>query len=333
MASVSHAIERMRYWCDEADLGYDQGNRWDIRPGGECDCSSLVIHVLREAGFDTGAATYTGNMSRELTARGWARLDPDGDPAPGDVLLSDGYHVALYLGAGLLGQASIDETGDIWGGASGDQTGYETNTRPYYDYPWDAYLRYTGTDTTSQGPTGGTTTLNPNGYDTDYVAQVQQLLAARGYDIGPDGADGLLGPNTWRAVRAFQADHGLDVDGIPGPHTLATLQTTTGYRDVTAIQTAVHTDPDNIVGPVTRAHVHAVRCASTWGGVTFPYGVEYAQTAVGTDPDGIWGEASMTAHDTTTTAVQTAVGADPDGIWGPQTDTLTRTALDAGEQA
>ena len=41
----------------------------------------------------------------------------------------------------------------------------------------------------------------------------------------------------------------------------------------------------------------------------------------------------MTAHDTTTTAVQTAVGADPDGIWGPQTDTLTRTALDAGEQA
>ena len=191
MASVSHAIERMRYWCDEADLGYDQGNRWDIRPGGECDCSSLVIHVLREAGFDTGAATYTGNMSRELTARGWVRLDPDGDPAPGDVLLSDGYHVALYLGAGLLGQASIDETGDIWGGASGDQTGYETNVRSYYDYPWDAYLRYTGTDTTSQGPTGGTTTLNPNGYGPDYVARVQQLLTARGYDIGPDGADGL----------------------------------------------------------------------------------------------------------------------------------------------
>ena len=58
MPSLSKFVARMLYWCDEANLGYDQGNRWDIRPGGECDCSSLVIHALREAGFTLGRDLY-----------------------------------------------------------------------------------------------------------------------------------------------------------------------------------------------------------------------------------------------------------------------------------
>ena len=36
--------------------------------------SSLVIWALRQAGFSTGNASYTGDMSDELTARGWQRL-------------------------------------------------------------------------------------------------------------------------------------------------------------------------------------------------------------------------------------------------------------------
>ena len=38
------------------------------------DCASSIITALRNAGFDTGSATYTGNMAAELCARGWTRL-------------------------------------------------------------------------------------------------------------------------------------------------------------------------------------------------------------------------------------------------------------------
>lgn len=44
--------------------------------------------------------------------------------------------------------------------------------------------------------------------------QVQCLLAYLGYD--PGGIDGADGRNTQGATRAFQADYGLIVDGIPG---------------------------------------------------------------------------------------------------------------------
>ena len=144
MPSINTLIERMRYWCQDANMGYSQYDRWNFNPnGGNCDCSSLVIHCLQEAGFDTGDATYTGNLSANLCARGWTRVANDGNPQAGDILLNDADHVAVYLGGGMLAQASISENNSIAGNA-GDQTGWETNVSAYYNYPWDAYLRYAG---------------------------------------------------------------------------------------------------------------------------------------------------------------------------------------------
>ena len=97
MASVSALINRMRYWCAVANLGYSQADRWNFNAsGGNCDCSSLVIHALREAGFDTGTATYTGNLSGNLTRRGWTRLPANGNPQPGDILLVAGKGHETY---------------------------------------------------------------------------------------------------------------------------------------------------------------------------------------------------------------------------------------------
>lgn len=165
MPSISNFCTIMRMACEDWSLGYDQSNRWDIRDGGECDCSSLVIWALRAAGFDVGTASYTGDLSDNLTARGWKRLAFSiTDVRAGDILLNDNYHVcAVISGSGTgatIAQASIDERGRITGGASGDQTGGETNTRKVYTYSrgWNCILRYVG------GGDSGTGTLDVDGH-------------------------------------------------------------------------------------------------------------------------------------------------------------------------
>ncbi|MBF9690593.1 peptidoglycan amidohydrolase family protein [Bifidobacterium dentium] len=146
MASVNTLIARMRYWCEVANMGYSWSDRWNFNPkAGNCDCSSLVIHCLREAGFDTGTAVNTANLSENLTSRGWKRLPVDGHPKAGDILLNDVNHVAVYLGGGQLAQASNSEHNSRYGTA-GDQTGLETNISPYYNFPWNCYLRYESED-------------------------------------------------------------------------------------------------------------------------------------------------------------------------------------------
>lgn len=101
------------------------------------------------------------------------------------------------------------------------------------------------------------------------------------------------------------------------------------HRDITALQRAVRTAPDNIWGPDTDKRINAVRSASNYGGVKFPWGVKFTQQVVGATADGIWGPKSRAAHDTTTKAVQSAVGATADGVWGPKTQAAVDTAHNA----
>ena len=52
--------------------------------------------------------------------------------------------------------------------------------------------------------------------------EVQELLIARGYDIG--NADGIIGSRTREAIKAFQAAAGLPADGHPGTKVLNALR-------------------------------------------------------------------------------------------------------------
>ena len=65
-----------------------------------------------------------------------------------------------------------------------------------------------------------------NGTSGDDVRKMQQALVDKGYDLGSAGADGIFGSITEGAVRRYQQDNGLVVDGVAGNQTLGSLYST-----------------------------------------------------------------------------------------------------------
>ena len=67
-----------------------------------------------------------------------------------------------------------------------------------------------------------------NGMEGEDVRQLQSMLIQLLYDCGRWGADGDFGDCTEMAVRNFQRDYNLDVDGIAGKDTIAVLEAAIG---------------------------------------------------------------------------------------------------------
>lgn len=72
-------------------------------------------------------------------------------------------------------------------------------------------------------PTPGTKPTIKRGSKGPFVTLAQTELKNKGYDLGSSGVDGNFGKATEAAVKAFQTDSGLKVDGIIGPATWAKL--------------------------------------------------------------------------------------------------------------
>ena len=62
------------------------------------------------------------------------------------------------------------------------------------------------------------------GERSNAVKDLQEKLIKLGYDVGRDGADGQFGLNTLAAVKKFQREHNLVVDGEVGDMTRAALE-------------------------------------------------------------------------------------------------------------
>lgn len=217
--------------------GYDQTNRW----GPDYDCASLVISAWESVGVSVreAGASYTGNMRKAFLACGFVdvtaqiNLGSGAGMKAGDVLLNDASHTAMVVQPGRIVAARINEQGKVAGGTLGDQTGQEICQQNYYNYPWSVVLRYQEQDSSAlpQNDSGagkaapelfGLPKLS-RGSKGEPVIAAQGILIARKYSVGPDGADGDFGYNTWNAVCRFQSDRKLMVDGVVGPMTWAAL--------------------------------------------------------------------------------------------------------------
>ncbi|MGV9251129.1 protein kinase domain-containing protein [Streptomyces sp. NPDC003697] len=78
--------------------------------------------------------------------------------------------------------------------------------------PWKSCTYYSGTTLTVYGQKGSR------------VKEVQCILKARGYNVGPSGVDGIFGYDTLTEVKRFQSRHHLQADGQVGVKTWAALR-------------------------------------------------------------------------------------------------------------
>ncbi|MDX2096639.1 MAG: peptidoglycan-binding protein [Leptolyngbyaceae cyanobacterium bins.59] len=129
------------------------------------------------------------------------------------------------------------------------------------------------------------------------TAELQRLLASRGFDPGP--VDGVYGARTRAAIRQAQSQYGLVVDGIAGPATLAALQRGAMVRSEA-------TSSGQTVG--TRTDIKELQQLLT------------AQGFYGGPVDGVYGSQTRSA----VRAVQQAYGLVVDGIPGPATWAVLR---------
>lgn len=159
MPNLEKMVQQMEQWCNDDSHGYSQYHRY----GPDYDCSSAVIEALKRAGWEMGGALTTDHIRAPLVRQGWAWLPPSVPKQRGDILLSEEYHVAVYVGNGLLAEFAIDEDGGIAGNQPGDQTGTEAYIHAYYDYPWDGVLRYMGNSDESEDEMSLACFYRPNG--------------------------------------------------------------------------------------------------------------------------------------------------------------------------
>jgi peptidoglycan hydrolase-like protein with peptidoglycan-binding domain len=141
---------------------------------------------------------------------------------------------------------------------------------------------------TQSTPLSASTAISPwplvrRGEQVFPVRPLQQLLRARNH---PVAVDGIFGPLTESAVKAFQQSKGLAADGIVGPNTWPKLvvqveQGNTGDA-VRGVQEVMkfHEQSDGEGPPVQIDGIFGPR-TDTW--------VRGFQTAVGTASDGIVG--------------------------------------------
>ena len=183
------------------------------------DCSGLFSWAFRQLGgymyhgSDTMFRKYctsNGQLSKGKRTDGQTLL-------PGTAVFTynktDGKygHVGLFIGNGKV----IEAEGTIHGVITSNVSG-----------KWTYWGELKGVEygkTPSPTPEPTTKPTLRKGDKGQYVTLAQTELINKGYSCGSYGADGDFGSATETAVKNFQRDHSLTVDGVIGQKTWAAL--------------------------------------------------------------------------------------------------------------
>ena len=137
-------------------------------------------------------------------------IDINGKP------LTDGVHATMGVYKEVANQ--VKAKGGITLGPAGATPGAPTTK----DKQGSADNMKPGEDKMAHG--AATQSLSvPTGNINPAVADIQKVLLALGYKLPKHGVDGARGPETRNAVKEFQRDNNLTVDGDPGPETIGAM--------------------------------------------------------------------------------------------------------------
>ena len=206
--------------ANDQSHGYSQANRW----GPDYDCSSLAISAYKQAGVNTGSATYTGNMS-DLLNHGFkdvtnsVNLATGNGLQPGDIIYyhksGNIGHTALFAGANKI----VHARGQSYGSSRTGDQGTEIAVTPYYRGSFDRVYRYVGGET-APAPAPATVEMCPISVNLPLIMYGSKGSAVRVWQaiIGVE-TDGEFGQETKLATLGFQTNHDLKADGEVGKKT------------------------------------------------------------------------------------------------------------------
>lgn len=179
------------------------------------DCCGLVKGYLWS---DTPTSQPKYNSEQDISANGLrSRCEEKGNidkmpDIPGILVFMDG-HVGIYIGNDEV----IEARGHSYGVVKtklAERAWKWWGKCPYIDYTEQQEEKARDAETVNIS-----TAQLKNGSSGKSTVALQRLLRAEGYDVGKASTDGKFGSITEKAVKAFQKDNNLAVDGVVGSKT------------------------------------------------------------------------------------------------------------------
>lgn len=218
------------------------------------DCRGFTWWLLQQAGITISGQSVATQWS---TAANWAERG-DATAMPDLVCCvfireKDGKwsHTGMHVGGGEIIHCSGEVKRDRIGGK-----------RAWSHYAIPAGLYTTAEIEKAHKERGLFMRTLKKGSQGEDVRALQEMLTAMGYDVGAKNgkADGIFGPKTETAVKAFQSRNGLAATGIADPETLDAIAARAADPDVPELpeDDDEHETPSAII-PLTYAEAIAIR--------------------------------------------------------------------------